>query len=122
MTAPTSFLFPFEPYDIQKSFMQELYKTLKEGKLGIFESPTGTVSIFPTLFLLIFIITIMLIIGTKYQGKSLSLCCGAIQWLKDYNAEEKEKLCNEIEKLKISINEKCKGIVVGMCDINYDSI
>ena len=46
MTAPKSFPFPFEPYDIQKSFMHELYKTLMEGKLGIFESPTGTVSIF----------------------------------------------------------------------------
>lgn len=46
MTAPISFPFPFEPYDIQKSFMHELYKTLMEGKLGIFESPTGTVSVF----------------------------------------------------------------------------
>lgn len=37
------------------------------------------------------------------------MCCAAIQWLKDYNSAEKEKLCNEIEKLKISINEECKG-------------
>lgn len=38
------FPFPFEPYDIQKKFMSELYKTINDRKLGIFESPTGTVS------------------------------------------------------------------------------
>lgn len=37
------FGFPFEPYNIQKDFMEELYNVLEEGKVGIFESPTGTV-------------------------------------------------------------------------------
>ena len=41
---PTDFPFPFEPYDIQKGFMHELYRCLELGKVGIFESPTGTVS------------------------------------------------------------------------------
>lgn len=40
----TTFPFPFKPYDIQEKFMRELYLTLEEQKLGIFESPTGTVS------------------------------------------------------------------------------
>ncbi|KAL7334345.1 ATP-dependent DNA helicase chl1 [Mucor circinelloides] len=53
-----SFGFPFEPYSIQKDFMTELYKVLSDGKIGIFESPTGT-------------------------GKSLSLICGSLKWLKD---------------------------------------
>lgn len=39
------FPFPFEPYPIQKDFMAELYKVLEAGKIGIFESPTGTVSV-----------------------------------------------------------------------------
>lgn len=39
------FSFPFQPYDIQKQFMTELYFTIQDNKLGIFESPTGTVSI-----------------------------------------------------------------------------
>lgn len=43
-TGTKPFGFPFEPYDIQKDFMQELYNTLEQGKIGIFESPTGTVS------------------------------------------------------------------------------
>lgn len=38
------FNFPFPPYSIQKQFMKELYFTIEENKLGIFESPTGTVS------------------------------------------------------------------------------
>lgn len=38
------FPFPFPPYPIQKDFMAELYKVLEAGKIGIFESPTGTVS------------------------------------------------------------------------------
>ncbi|KAL9546912.1 hypothetical protein MBANPS3_006436 [Mucor bainieri] len=55
---PESFGFPFEPYSIQKDFMATLYKVLSDGKIGIFESPTGT-------------------------GKSLSLICGSLKWLKD---------------------------------------
>ncbi|KAI8881907.1 DNA repair helicase [Backusella circina FSU 941] len=53
-----NFGFPFEPYDIQKDFMNELYNVLSKGNVGIFESPTGT-------------------------GKSLSLICGSLKWLKD---------------------------------------
>ena len=41
---PSDFPFPFEPYNIQKGFMYELYRCLELGKVGIFESPTGTVS------------------------------------------------------------------------------
>lgn len=40
-----SFSFPFEPYSIQKKFMKELYFTIENKKLGIFESPTGTVKL-----------------------------------------------------------------------------
>lgn len=41
---PSSFLFPFTPYGIQHDFMTKLYLALENKKLGIFESPTGTVS------------------------------------------------------------------------------
>lgn len=46
---PEEFQFPFPPYTIQKDFMANLYRTLEEGKLGIFESPTGTVSLLRSL-------------------------------------------------------------------------
>ena len=40
---PHDFSFPFEPYNIQVEFMKNLYQALEQGKVGIFESPTGTV-------------------------------------------------------------------------------
>ena len=42
---PDEFSFPFKPYDIQIDFMKKLYETLEGGNIGIFESPTGTVSL-----------------------------------------------------------------------------
>ncbi|VDP28910.1 unnamed protein product [Soboliphyme baturini] len=55
------FGFSFRPYEIQQCFMQEMYKVLENGRIGIFESPTGT-------------------------GKSLSLLCASISWLKNFEA------------------------------------
>jgi chromosome transmission fidelity protein 1 len=54
-----NFHHPYEPYEIQKQFMNAVYDCLEEGKVGVFESPTGT-------------------------GKSLSLICGALTWLRDH--------------------------------------
>ncbi|XP_023562906.1 ATP-dependent DNA helicase DDX11 isoform X2 [Octodon degus] len=61
-----SFPFPFPPYSIQKDFMAELYQVLEAGKIGIFESPTGT-------------------------GKSLSLICGALTWLRDFEQRKQQE-------------------------------
>ncbi|XP_075998011.1 ATP-dependent DNA helicase DDX11 [Genypterus blacodes] len=60
------FPFPYQPYTIQEQFMQALYSALDQGKVGIFESPTGT-------------------------GKSLSLICGALSWLKDYEEKRRQE-------------------------------
>ncbi|XP_052755943.1 ATP-dependent DNA helicase DDX11 isoform X2 [Galleria mellonella] len=73
------FSFPFKPYAIQENFMKQLYYTIENNKLGIFESPTGT-------------------------GKSLSICCGAIQWLKDNEQRNLENLEKNIESLKLELN------------------
>jgi chromosome transmission fidelity protein 1 len=53
------FCHPFQPYDIQLQFMKDLYAAIEDGNVGIFESPTGT-------------------------GKSLSLICGSLTWLRDH--------------------------------------
>ncbi|NWR49880.1 DDX11 helicase, partial [Regulus satrapa] len=37
------FPFPYAPYRIQEQFMEALYGALDAGRVGIFESPTGTV-------------------------------------------------------------------------------
>lgn len=39
------FGFPYKPYDIQTDFMKKLVETMEGKKIGIFESPTGTVSL-----------------------------------------------------------------------------
>ena len=41
---PGYFQYPLTPYGIQVKFMQNLYSVLESGGVGIFESPTGTVS------------------------------------------------------------------------------
>ncbi|KAL8851070.1 MAG: hypothetical protein Q9221_003966 [Calogaya cf. arnoldii] len=58
MTGTRDFHHPFQPYDIQSQLMTAVYDCISEGKVGIFESPTGT-------------------------GKSLSLICSTLSWLRD---------------------------------------
>lgn len=38
------FSFPFTPYPSQYDFMQALFRAIDQSKIGVFESPTGTVS------------------------------------------------------------------------------
>lgn len=80
METPQEFPFPFRAYEIQKQFMKELYECLENGKLGLFESPTGT-------------------------GKSLSIICGALKWLIDHETLEKQKLISAI----VEIDKKIKN-------------
>jgi hypothetical protein len=39
--------FPFTPYKIQEDFMKSLYDCIEDKKIGMFESPTGTVNLYP---------------------------------------------------------------------------
>ncbi|KAJ1336746.1 hypothetical protein BSLG_007065 [Batrachochytrium salamandrivorans] len=65
------FPFPFPPWTIQEQFMQSLYQTLDRSHVGIFESPTGT-------------------------GKSLSIICASLKWLRDHqDATIDEMLCEQ---------------------------
>lgn len=72
------FKFPFDPYEIQQSFMTNLYQVLTDRKIGIFESPTGT-------------------------GKSLSLICSTLKFLKDHEAKEVNDLQKNIDSLNREI-------------------
>ncbi|KAJ9479653.1 ATP-dependent DNA helicase CHL1 [Pseudozyma hubeiensis] len=56
--ASREFQFPYpEAYSIQLDLMRQVFSTIEDGKVGLFESPTGT-------------------------GKSLSLICAAFTWLR----------------------------------------
>ncbi|KYN37720.1 ATP-dependent RNA helicase chl1 [Trachymyrmex septentrionalis] len=116
MEPPQEFPFPFPAYEIQKRFMRELYGCLEGGKLGLFESPTGT-------------------------GKSLSLICGALKWLVDHERWRKEELTSTIAEIddklksceKLSDNwftftkrvpdsDKTEEVNPDVCDIEKDLI
>ncbi|KAI8948139.1 helicase C-terminal domain-containing protein [Xylaria longipes] len=66
-TRNIDFHHPFTPYDVQQQFMHTVYNVLEQGNghLGILESPTGT-------------------------GKSLSLICAALTWLRNHKKESYE--------------------------------
>ncbi|KAF2807702.1 ATP-dependent RNA helicase-like protein chl1 [Mytilinidion resinicola] len=70
--AQRDFHHPYQPYEIQNEFMNALYDCIESGKVGIFESPTGT-------------------------GKSLSLICGSLTWLRDHKRKTFQEGLNEIE-------------------------
>ena len=50
---PHAFPFPFQPYDIQLDLMRKLYEALELGKIGIFESPTGTVRFLSIIYIFV---------------------------------------------------------------------
>ncbi|XP_007935373.1 ATP-dependent DNA helicase DDX11 [Orycteropus afer afer] len=75
------FPFPYTPYSIQKDFMAELYQLLEAGKIGIFESPTGT-------------------------GKSLSLICGALSWLRDFEQKKRQEEAHLLETRTVPLNDE----------------
>ena len=41
----SDFHHPYTPYNIQVDFMRDLYSVIEDGKVAVFESPTGTVCI-----------------------------------------------------------------------------
>ncbi|KAK4244371.1 ATP-dependent RNA helicase chl1 [Corynascus novoguineensis] len=65
--APANFNHPYTPYDVQLEFMRTVYDVLENGngQIGILESPTGT-------------------------GKSLSLICAALTWLRAHKRNRYE--------------------------------
>ena len=63
----SEFNFPFTPYEIQLQMMRAAYEAFEREKFALLESPTGT-------------------------GKSLSLICSALTWLRDHQSDIRRKL------------------------------
>lgn len=62
--------FPFEPYEVQRAYMEKVIICLRDGTNGVLESPTGT-------------------------GKTLSLLCSSLAWLRTRQSEvelDKQKM------------------------------
>lgn len=70
--ADRDFHHPFQPYAIQQQFMEGVYDCIEQGKVGIFESPTGT-------------------------GKSLSLICGSLTWLREHKRKTFDEAMASVE-------------------------
>ncbi|RMX98647.1 hypothetical protein D0868_09976 [Hortaea werneckii] len=70
--ARKDFHHPFQPYDIQQQFMEAMYECIEDKKVGIFESPTGT-------------------------GKSLSLICSSLTWLREHKRKTFDEAVAAIE-------------------------
>ncbi|KAI1207506.1 DNA repair helicase [Annulohypoxylon truncatum] len=76
---------PYTPYDVQEQFMRTVYEVLEqgEGQIGILESPTGT-------------------------GKSLSLICAALTWLRNH---KRSKFENSVAKAAEEFKDEPDWIV-----------
>lgn len=79
-TSPDSFPFPFQPYPTQDQFMRALYEVIENGKVGLFESPTGT-------------------------GKTLSILCGALKWQNDNRTLSRADLVGQLEHMEATIKQ-----------------
>ncbi|KAK9776200.1 putative ATP-dependent DNA helicase CHL1 [Seiridium cardinale] len=79
---------PYTPYDVQQQFMKTAYDVLQQGdgQIGILESPTGT-------------------------GKSLSLICAAVTWLRNH---KKATFENDVNNVATTIKDEPDWIVEQM--------
>lgn len=81
--------FPFEPYELQKNYMEKVIEALQNQTNAVLESPTGT-------------------------GKTLSLLCSTLAWIQMKKAQVQAELqaagITEKTDFAQSINNEIKGI------------
>uniref|UniRef100_A0A182QAZ7 Regulator of telomere elongation helicase 1 homolog n=1 Tax=Anopheles farauti TaxID=69004 RepID=A0A182QAZ7_9DIPT len=65
--------FPFEPYELQKNYMEKVIECLQKQSNGVLESPTGT-------------------------GKTLSLLCSSVAWMLSVKQKGSNSIMGNLEK------------------------
>ena len=80
MSINGKYCFPYPPYDIQNQLMDTIYEALDSRQVAIVESPTGT-------------------------GKSLSIICSVIKWIKDFEENQLNCLTEELQNINKTIEE-----------------
>ena len=79
-----------KPYDIQVGFVKDLIKSFNEGKIGFFESPTGT-------------------------GKSMSVLTAALSYIQELNKDKRDYsstvISGDIDAFYDKTNERSKLII-----------
>uniref|UniRef100_A0A2S2P209 Regulator of telomere elongation helicase 1 homolog n=1 Tax=Schizaphis graminum TaxID=13262 RepID=A0A2S2P209_SCHGA len=72
--------FPYEPYEVQKKYIEKVLECLQNGHNGVLESPTGT-------------------------GKTLSLLCSSLAWLLAKKAAiQANRMCLTESNISMSVN------------------
>lgn len=97
------FPFPFEPYDVQRQLMRAMWEAIETRKVGVFESPTGTVSLAGLALRLTLHLCMRRVWPPRSaqrlppacpvrrlwaQGKTLSIICSALHWLKSHESDD----------------------------------
>ncbi|KAK8044073.1 hypothetical protein PG993_004097 [Apiospora rasikravindrae] len=87
---------PYTPYDVQEQFMRSVYDVLDtgDGQVGILESPTGT-------------------------GKSLSLICAALTWLRNH---KQAKFESSVEDATRDLKDEPDWVVDSMLRRKRDEV
>lgn len=67
--------FPFEPYSVQRAYMEKVIECLNKSANGVLESPTGT-------------------------GKTLSLLCASLGWVSMRKREVQDNMENQLKKME----------------------
>lgn len=67
-------IFPFEPYSVQRAYMEKVIECLNKSANGVLESPTGT-------------------------GKTLSLLCASLGWVSMRKREIQENMESQLKKM-----------------------
>lgn len=91
-------MFPFEPYSVQRAYMEKVIECLNNSTNGVLESPTGMTSSITTSNQLRISTTALIL--SQGTGKTLSLLCSALGWVQTQKQQLQEHYENQMAKME----------------------